>query len=46
MNFVTMSGALESLSRVVDAKSHSGCDGPFAFVGLGSVLCRLIAPFS
>ena len=25
----------ESLSRVVDDKSHSGCDGPGVFVGVG-----------
>jgi RNA-directed DNA polymerase len=36
----------ESLSRVVDEKSHSGCDGPGPFVGFGGVLCHLIAPLS
>ncbi len=35
----------ESLSRVVDDKSHSGCDGPGVFVGVGGLLPRLIAPF-
>ncbi len=34
----------ESLSRVVDEKSHSGCDGPCPFVGVGGLSSRLIAP--
>ena len=36
----------EKLSRVVDETSHSGCDGPGVFVGVGGLLPRLIAPFS